>query len=134
MTLIVHTAHITYAGYDRIDITRKSGVSPGIEFAPSWRLLSPILAARRRGESLEPLWPAYVEQYTAEMRASYRGRYPAWSWLLEQHEITLVCYCTDAARCHRTVLAEILAKLGGEIRGERAPVTPRLPRGHRPAE
>ncbi len=33
MTLLVHTARITYAGHDRLDLTRKSGDPT---FAPSW--------------------------------------------------------------------------------------------------
>lgn len=33
--------------------------------------------------------------------------------------MTLVCYCTDAAHCHRTVLAGILGRLGADVRGER---------------
>lgn len=44
--LIVHTARISYRGEDRFDITRKSG-REGIVFAPSWRLLGPVLRARR---------------------------------------------------------------------------------------
>lgn len=53
------------------------------------------------------------------MRASYRGNYPAWAWLLSQDERTLVCYCTDPNHCHRTLLAGILGKLGAEVKGER---------------
>ena len=47
----------------------------------------------------------------------------AWDALLARPAVVLVCYCTDPARCHRRVLAELLAKLGavdlGEV--ERAP-------------
>lgn len=32
--------------------------------------------------------------------------------------MVLVCYCADAERCHRRVLAGILAKLGAVDRGE----------------
>src|SRR5579859_433043 len=38
-------------------------------------------------------------------------------------EVTLVCVCTDATRCHRTVLAGLLGKMGGMVKGER-PVAP----------
>ncbi len=117
---LVYTARITYAGPDRLDVTRKTGTH-GRAFAPSWRLLGPILAARNRGESIEPLWPAYVDGYTAEMRRSYRGSYPAWGWLIEQREVTLLCYCTDPTHCHRTLLAEILSKFGAKVCGERSP-------------
>lgn len=54
------------------------------------------------------------------MRNSYRGNFPAWAWLLDQREVTLLCYCTDPQRCHRTVFADILRTgFGADVRGER---------------
>lgn len=118
MTLLVHTARITYAGPDRLDVTRKSGDPT---FAPSWGILRPMIDARRQGGNWTWLWPRYVEQYTAEMRQSYRANRAAWDALLARAEVTLCCYCTDALHCHRTVLAEILGKLGAVVKGERQP-------------
>lgn len=118
MTLLVHTARITYSGPDRLDITRKSGDPT---FAPSWAILRPMLEARRNGPSYVWLWPQYVADYTAEMRTSYREHRAAWDALLARDEVTLVCYCTDPQHCHRTVLAGILGKLGATVCGERQP-------------
>ena len=125
MTLAVYTARITYAGPDRLDVTRKSGGATGRPFAPSWAILRPALKIRvedGHGAFLAA-WPQYVADYTAEMRASYRRKRAAWDALLARPAVVLVCYCTDPARCHRRVLAELLAKLGavdlGEV--ERAP-------------
>jgi hypothetical protein len=74
----------------------------------------------RAAEAIEiGAWALYVEAYRGEMRESYRTHRPAWDALLARSEVTLVCYCTDAARCHRTLLAGILAKLGATIAGER---------------
>jgi uncharacterized protein YeaO (DUF488 family) len=114
----VHTARITYAGPDRLDVTRKSGDPT---FAPSWAILRPMLALRRAGGDELAAWPRYVTDYTAEMRASYRSQRAAWHALLARDEVTLVCYCTDPVHCHRTVLAEILGKLGATVRGEFVP-------------
>lgn len=116
----IYTARVTYAGPDRLDITRKSAEA-GLPFAPSWAILRPMIALRRAGGDELAAWPQYVDDYTAEMRASYRDRRAAWDWLLARPEVTLVCYCTDPAHCHRTVLAGILAKLGATVCGERAP-------------
>lgn len=116
--LRVYTARIGYRGRDAFDVTRKTGPGYALAFAPSWKILGPMLRARREGTELAA-WPGYVESYTAEMRASYRGNTLPWRWLLEQPEITLLCYCTDPAHCHRTLLAGILGKLGAEVRGER---------------
>lgn len=121
MTLVIYTARITYAGPDRLDVTRKSAGPDGLPFAPSWTILRPMIALRRAGGDDLAAWPQYVEDYTAEMRTSYRERRPAWDALLARDEVTLVCYCTDATHCHRTVLAGILGKLGASVRGERLP-------------
>jgi uncharacterized protein YeaO (DUF488 family) len=55
----------------------------------------------------------YQVRYLAEMRRSYRTQRAAWDALLAREAVTLVCYCVDAARCHRRLLAAvILPKLG----------------------
>lgn len=121
MTIAVYTARITYRDPDRLDVTRKSGGDTGRPFAPSWAILGPALRIRvedGHGAFLAA-WPQYVADYTAEMRISYRTHRSAWGLLLARDEVTLCCYCTDANHCHRRVLAEILAKLGAEDRGER---------------
>ena len=64
-------------------------------------------------------WDLYRAAYTLEMRESYRRSRPAWDAILARESVTLVCYCTDPTRCHRTVLAGILAKLGAINEGER---------------
>lgn len=119
MTL-VHTARVTYAGLDRLDITRKSGEA-GLPFAPSWTILRPMLELRRAEGTMSVAyaWPQYVADYTAEMRTSYREHRAAWDALLARDEVTLCCYCVDPQHCHRTVLAGILGKLGATVKGER---------------
>jgi uncharacterized protein YeaO (DUF488 family) len=116
----VHTARITYRGADRLDITRKSAGPDGLPFAPSWAILSPVLKLRRAGQTLGPdLWAWYCDAYREEMRLSYRRNRAAWAALLARPEVTLCCYCTDSARCHRTLLAGFLGHMGAEVRGER---------------
>jgi uncharacterized protein YeaO (DUF488 family) len=115
MTLYVHTARIDYAGPDRLDVTRKSGV---LAFAPSWRLLRPYLARRTAGVLTEADWTEYAAKYTDEMRESYRANRATWDELLARERVTLVCYCVDVNRCHRRVLARILVKLGAAYDGE----------------
>lgn len=134
MTIEVWTARISYGGPDRFDVTRKSGGKDGEPFAPSWAILSPALLARRQAEGLRrraqaPLadaverraWEAYEPAYLAEMRESYRRHPDAWLKLLARPRVVLVCYCADALRCHRFLLAEkVLRKLGADARGELA--------------
>lgn len=77
--------------------------------------------ARRIGEAFEAsTWALYRAAYLAEMRESYRRHGPAWRELLARESVTLMCFCADPARCHRTVLgAEILPALGAAFDGER---------------
>ena len=135
--LSVHTARLTYAGADRFDVTRpaadayskRTGAAwEGEPFAPSWTILRPALNALHAAKGLSPVmlrastrswWEDYVRAYTHEMRQSYRRHPEAWAAVLARREVTLVCYCADPERCHRTVLAGILAKLGANVRGER---------------
>lgn len=117
----IYTARVSYRGADRLDVTRKSAGPDGLPFAPSWRILRPVLAARRASGpvAVAYAWPQYAADYTAEMRASFRKHRAAWSALLSRDEVTLVCYCTSATHCHRFLLAEILVKLGVTYHGER---------------
>lgn len=144
MTLIVFTSRISSRDPDRLDITRKSGGDFGIMFAPSWAILRPALEARRKAEENRKIadnypivmgnearsvrgaadriedaaWAVYVLAYRAEMQESYRARRDVWAHMLAAPRRVLVCYCTDAARCHRTLLAGYLGKLGADVRGE----------------
>jgi hypothetical protein len=133
VTLQVYTAQLASRDPDRFDITRKSGDVDGIVFAPSWAILRPALEARRAesdaatevGRALavqrnDDAWAVYVPAYLAEMRVSYRRHRAAWETLRARPRVVLVCYCVDPERCHRTLLAGILAKLGAEVRGELA--------------
>jgi hypothetical protein len=116
MSLEVWTARVSTRDPDVFDVTRKTG---HFAFAPSWALLCPLLDDRRRGVPLSrDRWKAYVEGYLAEMTASYRERRAEWSTLLSRKRVVLTCYCSDERRCHRTVLAKILERLGANYRGE----------------
>ena len=138
MTLTVHTARVSYDGVDRLDVTRKSAGPDGIVFAPSWAILGPALDLLKCAEDVgsqscdscdrmncdgpriaHMTWALYSAAYVAEMRESYRTQRAAWRALLAREIVTLVCYCTDPARCHRTLLSAILAKLGATVAGER---------------
>ncbi|MFI5297254.1 MAG: DUF488 family protein [Polyangiales bacterium] len=149
MPLQVYTARIACDDPDRFDITRKSGGEAGEPFAPSWKTLGPVLRLRQEQQKLEVdasdalrakhaeeakaltqraraaareverAWVRYIDDYTAEMRLSYRARRAAWNALLARERVVLVCYCTEPERCHRTLLGKnILPKLGAVFLGE----------------
>jgi len=117
----VYTSRVTYAGADRLDVTRKGAGPEGLPFAPSWAILGPVITMRRLYGvvGVDQVWPKYVEDYTAEMRVSYRDHRPAWDAVLARSSVTLVCFCVDPTHCHRTVLAGLLIACGATGHGER---------------
>jgi len=120
--VILHTARYSYAGPDRLDITRQGADPRGIVLAPSWDILKPALAARQAGVDS---WDRYRLDYTAEMRASYART--GWTELYACAELTFVCFCQDPARCHRTIAADLFVRAGrGRVQylGERIAPAP----------
>ena len=138
---MVWTARVDYQGPDRFDVTRKTG-QEGLFLAPTWEAIRPVLDARRKAEealrgahrdgaigayhravaaeTLEAAWSAYHPAFVALMRASWQEHRVAWLRLLARESVTLVCYCTEVERCHRTILArELLPKVGATYQGER---------------
>lgn len=111
----------TYAGRDRLDITRATGTFPGIAFAPSREILIPLLQARRTAQSDAVLWTQYTEDYLREMAVSRREHPAAWHNVLSRETVTLCCYCKNPLYCHRSLLGQLLQSQGEAVfRGERA--------------
>lgn len=74
---------------------------------------SPALLAEGRAAVDAVAWRRFARAFRAEMRA------PAAAQLLDvlaalsrQSNLALGCYCEDAARCHRSILADLLAQRG----------------------
>jgi hypothetical protein len=127
MTLHVFTARLNCRDPDAFNVTRGSGGELGAPFAPSRRILLPVLAARNLGgPAAERAWAEYVPAYVEEMRASRRAHPEAWRALLARERVVLTCYCPRRERCHRGLLAEILARCGAVDGGELA-AQPRIP-------
>jgi uncharacterized protein YeaO (DUF488 family) len=122
MSLHVFTARIGHKDPDVLDITARTASGFARAFAPSWGLLKPFLEKRQtspRDEFTAEEWSAYTAGYLGEMRTSYRTNPKAWRELLARPRVVLVCYCTDHAQCHRSILAEsILPKFGATYGGE----------------
>jgi uncharacterized protein YeaO (DUF488 family) len=113
----VWTARISTRDPDRFNVTRKSGDPV---FAPSASLLAlGIVSLRAKNpDQASEAWRYYAERYVREMEISHRDHRVRWEEILTKPRVVLTCYCTNPLRCHRTVLAKILAKLGASYRGE----------------
>lgn len=99
---------------------RSAADAPPFPEADPVRYAEGAEAMRRAAETVRgSTWALYSAAYLAEMRESYRTQRAAWDALLARERVVLVCYCTDAERCHRTPLArDILPRLGAQYAGE----------------
>lgn len=61
-------------------------------------------------------WSAFVRKYRAEMATPENKRTLELLAVLSRHcDFSVGCYCEDEARCHRSVLRELLAENGAEL-------------------
>lgn len=133
MTLQVFTARMGYkSDSDWLDVTLQGNMRRGSDdhdpgghrgiglfFAPSPDILYPYLSKRKHGKETDQLWLRYVDDYTREMRKSYKQCRRAWDILLSWERVVLLCMCRESAKCHRTILGQwILPKLDAVYRGE----------------
>ena len=69
-----------------------------------------------QGADTPAQWAAFARAYRKEMT---KGEAPHALDLLaalsHRTQLAVGCYCADAARCHRSVLAELLAERGADI-------------------
>jgi uncharacterized protein YeaO (DUF488 family) len=62
-------------------------------------------------------WAKYVKKYRREMSTPERKRLlDVLARLSHQADFALGCYCERADRCHRSVLRDLLAEQGAEVR------------------
>jgi uncharacterized protein YeaO (DUF488 family) len=62
-------------------------------------------------------WKAFERRYRAEMKAPDRSReLDLLAALSHTTNFSVGCYCEDASRCHRSILASLLAKRGAAIK------------------
>lgn len=81
------------------------------QLAPSAELVAAARAAGSEGE-----WRAFVRKYRAEMAAPDNVRLIALlAALSREASLSVGCYCEDEARCHRSVLRELLAEAGAAV-------------------
>ncbi len=61
-------------------------------------------------------WQAFVRRYRAEMKQAPAARLlELLAALSRQTHFSLGCYCAEAARCHRSVLGELLREHGATL-------------------
>jgi len=82
--------------------------------APSEALLKTAQAAAAAGD--ERSWKAFVRRYRSEMKSpDVRALLDTLAALSQRADFAVGCYCADEARCHRSVLRELLVEHGAKV-------------------
>jgi len=82
--------------------------------APSEALLKSARVALATGEVRA--WESFVRRYRAEMkRPENRALLDTLAALSHGADFSVGCYCAEEARCHRSVLRELLAEHGAKL-------------------
>ncbi len=75
-----------------------------------------LMKLGRAAES-EKDWAAFIRKYRAEMADAEKSRIlDLLAALSHGTNLSVGCYCENEARCHRSVLRELLTKRGAEIK------------------
>ena len=68
------------------------------------------------GADNEPRWAAFARKYRAEMKAPAASQSLDVLAALSHHaSFSVGCYCEDEARCHRSLLRELLRARGAQL-------------------
>jgi uncharacterized protein YeaO (DUF488 family) len=82
--------------------------------------LAPSLETMKLGQSAETdaEWAAFKKKYRHEMELpEHRHALSLLAALSHETNFSLGCYCEDEARCHRSVLRELLIDSGADVEG-----------------
>jgi uncharacterized protein YeaO (DUF488 family) len=92
--------------------------------------LSPSAGLVQSGQTAKTpaQWNAFVRAFRIEMAQPDRSReLDLLATLSHSADFAIGCYCADEARCHRSVLRELLEARGASFAGVRAPWGRRFP-------
>ena len=79
---------------------------------------TPATIARLKSGQGAPAWTAFVRRYRREMARPGPSRaLDLLAALSHAADFAVGCYCEDEARCHRSVLAQLLAERGARFAG-----------------
>jgi uncharacterized protein YeaO (DUF488 family) len=82
--------------------------------------LAPSAATLKQGQaaSTKREWQLFLKAYRREMATAESARSIALLAALSHHaNFSVGCYCEDETHCHRSVLRELLAEAGAQLRG-----------------
>jgi uncharacterized protein YeaO (DUF488 family) len=80
--------------------------------------LAPSVETMKLGQAAKTpaQWSAFIRKYRAEMGTpDHQHLIALLTTLSHQSNFSVGCYCEDEARCHRSVLRELLAETGARF-------------------
>jgi len=95
----------------------KAEFSSGNWYDVWFPVLAPSVETMKIGQAAETpaQWAAFVRKYRAEMAAPAASQsLDLLAALSKTRDFSVGCYCEDEARCHRSVLRELLAARGAD--------------------
>ena len=99
-------------GVKKSDFARKDYFDAWLpELSPSAKLVTSGLAA-----STDAQWRKFTRAYRAEMNTpEARHLIDTLAKLSQSADFAVGCYCENPARCHRSILAELLREAGARV-------------------
>ncbi len=86
------------------------------QLSPTADLVTQALAAQDSGDA--KAWAGFVRHFRTEMKEGDAARLlDLLAALSHQTDFSVGCYCTEEARCHRSVLRALLEERGARIVG-----------------
>jgi uncharacterized protein YeaO (DUF488 family) len=96
----------------------KSAFASGDWYDVWYPMLAPsaALVEKALGATTDKAWAAFVRAYRGEMaKPDARRTLDLLAAMSHHGSFSLGCYCEDEARCHRSVLRELLAARGAKL-------------------
>jgi uncharacterized protein YeaO (DUF488 family) len=102
-------------GVPKADFSRRNFYDVWLpNLAPSEALVKQALAAAAGDDARG--WKQFVRRYRMEMKApEHRALLDTLAALSQHANFSVGCYCADEARCHRSILRELLEEHGARI-------------------
>jgi uncharacterized protein YeaO (DUF488 family) len=77
---------------------------------------SPELVKEAQAADSDAAWSAFKRKFRAEMNSPEAGKVlDLLAALSQQTDFSVGCYCEDEARCHRSVLRDLLKERGARV-------------------
>ena len=127
MIAVVNLKRVDVNAYDEVwAIVRsaryvRSGIEHRPELSPSWELFGWYRQMVKDGRWCKALFDAeYAPRFKTEMKSQSARDALNELWLKERRgkKIAIGCFCDEYDMCHRSLIAEMLAGAGSDVRAQ----------------